>query len=299
MWDFAVNPGSFSYQTIDSLNPGSIGFLQPSAGTGTVGIDSAVLVGSTARAVGSVLSNSGSANLRFAWDTTAGSWLVRVPIDSSSTGGLLRWQKSGHIIRAAVYGDAGQHQIRFSLGEGPVREVNQWRTIDWVGWRNVEWDLESDPLGSGTGNGVLDGELRFDAVEFRYLPGSSRRTGQVYIDQVELVERGVTAVASETGSLPAAFALHPNYPNPFNPSTRLSYDLASAGSVTLTVYDLLGREVRRLVNGQQSAGRHTVEWDGSGDATKTSSGVYIGRLHVTGETGATVYSASLKLLMMK
>ncbi len=299
MWDFAVNPGLFSYQAIDSLNPGSIAFLQPSAGTGTVGVDSAVLAGSTARAVGSVLSNAGSANLRFAWDTAAATWLIRVPIDSLSTGGRLRWQKSGHIIRAALYGDAGQQQFRFALGEGSTREVNQWRTVDWVGWRNVEWDLESDPLGSGTGNGVLDGELRFDAVEFRYLPGSSKRTGQVYIDQVELVEKGVNAVESETGSLPAVFALHPNYPNPFNPSTRFTYDLAAAGSVTLTVYDLLGREVRRLVNGRQSAGRHTVEWDGGGVAAKTSSGVYIARLYVTGEDGASVYSASLKLLMMK
>jgi N-acetylmuramoyl-L-alanine amidase len=299
MWDFAVAPGSFTYQAIDSVNPGSTALLQPSEGTGTVGAYSVTLLASTARAVGSVSSNPGSASLQFTWDTTATSWLIRVPIDSLSAGGGLRWQKGGHLIRAAVYGDAGQQQVRFALGEGPAREVNQWRTIDWVGWRNVEWDLETDSLGSGTGDGVLDGELRFDAMEFRYLPGSSKRTGQIYIDQVELVEKGVTAVEPEAGSLPTAFVLHPNYPNPFNPSTRLSYDLAAAGSVTLTVYDLLGREVRRLVNGQQSAGRHTVEWDGSGVAAKTSSGVYIARLHVTRETGVTVYSASLKLLMMK
>jgi hypothetical protein len=222
-----------------------------------------------------------------------------VPIDSSGTGGRLRWQKSGHLIRAAVYGDAGQQQFRFALGDGPTREVNRWKTIDWVGWRNVEWDLEADSLGSGTGDGMLDGELRFDAVEFGYLPGTSKRTAQFYIDQVELVEKGTVGVESQTAAVPAAFALHPNYPNPFNPSTRLSYDLAASGSVTLTVYDLLGREVRRLVNGPQSAGRHTVEWDGSGGTSKTSSGVYIARLSVTGATGAAVYTASLKLLMMK
>jgi N-acetylmuramoyl-L-alanine amidase len=299
LWDFAVAPGLFTYRTIDSLNPGSLALLQPSPGTGTVGADSAVLVATTSRAAGSVSSNPGSASLRFAWDTTAASWLIRVPIDSLSAGGRLRWQKGGHLIRAAVYGDAGRHQLRFALGDGLTREVNRWQTIDWVGWRNVEWDLEADSLGSGTGNGILDGELRFDALEFRYLPGSSKRTGQVYIDQVELVEKATTGVEPQTASVPAAFALHPNYPNPFNPSTRLSYDLASAGSVTLTVYDLLGREVRRLVNGQQPAGRHTVEWDGSGVAAKTSSGVYIARLHVTDETGASIYSASLKLLMMK
>jgi N-acetylmuramoyl-L-alanine amidase len=299
LWDFVVVPGIFTYRTIDSLNPGSITLLQPSAETGTMGADSATLVGSTTRAVGSVSANSGSASLRFAWDTTATSWLIRVPIDSAGTGGRLRWQKDGHLIRAAVYGDAGQQQFRFALADGPTLEVNRWQTIDWVGWRNVEWDLERDSPGSGTGNGVLDGDLRFDAVEFRYLPGTSKRAGQIYIDQIELVEKVTTGVESQTGSLPAAFALHPNYPNPFNPSTRLSYDLAAAGSVSLVVYDLLGREVRRLVSGQQSAGRHAVEWDGSGVTSKTSSGVYIVRLHVTGETGATAYSASVKLLMMK
>jgi len=299
LWDFSVAPGLFTYQTIDSLSPGSITFLQPSAGTGTVGADSATLVGSTVRAVGSVSPNAGSASLRFAWDTTATSWLIRVPIDSSGTGGRLRWQKSGHIIRAALYGDAGQQQFRFALGDGPTREVNRWKTIDWVGWRDVEWDLEADSLGSATGNGVLDGELRFDAVEFRYLHGTSKRAGQLYLDQLELVEKGTVGVEPQTASVPAAFALHPNYPNPFNPSTRLSYDLAASGSVTLTVYDLLGREVRPLVNGPQSAGRHTVEWDGNSVSSKTSSGVYIARLLVTGEAGAVVYSASLKLLMMK
>ncbi len=299
LWDFAVDPGLFSYQTIDSLNPGSIAFLQPSAGTGTVGVDGAMFSASTARAVGSVPANSGSASLQFVWDTTAASWLIHLPIDSLSAGGGLRWQKSGHLIRAALYGDAGQQQFRFALGDGSTREVSRWRTVDWVGWRNVEWDLERDSLGSGTGDGVLDGELRFDAVEFRYLPGFSKQSGQLYLDQIELVEKGTTGVESRMSSVPAAFVLHPNYPNPFNPSTRLSYDLAAAGFVTLTVYDLLGREVRRLVDGQQSAGRHTVEWDGSGVAAKTSSGVYIARLRVTGETGATVYSASLKLLMMK
>lgn len=299
LWDFAVAPGIFTYQTIDSLNPGSMTFLQPSAGTGTVGTDSVTLAGTTARMVGSVSPNPGSASLRFAWDTTTTSWLIRVPIDSSGTGGRLRWQKSGHLIRAAVYGDAGQQQFRFALGDGPTREVNRWKTINWVGWRSVEWDLEADSLGSGTGDGMLDGELRFDAVEFRYLPGTSKRAGQLYLDQLELVEKGTVGVEAQTASMPAAFALHPNYPNPFNPSTRLSYDLAASGSVSITVYDLLGREVRPLVNGLQSAGRHTVEWDGSGVSSHTASGVYIARLLVTGETGAIVYSASLKLVMMK
>jgi hypothetical protein len=74
------------------------------------------------------------------------------------------------------------------------------------------------------------------------------------------------------------FSLHPNYPNPFNSTTIISFLLPLEQHVTLKVYDLLGREVRVLVDGAFSAGNHNVQFDGSGLA----SGVYIYRV-VTGE----------------
>ena len=70
------------------------------------------------------------------------------------------------------------------------------------------------------------------------------------------------------------FKLYPNYPNPFNPSTQISFSLAEYGATTLRIYDLLGREVATLINGQLASGNHTVNFIGSG----LSSGIYFVRL---------------------
>lgn len=70
------------------------------------------------------------------------------------------------------------------------------------------------------------------------------------------------------------FALEQNYPNPFNPATKISYTLKNAGNVRLTVYDMLGKEVKQLVVGYQNAGTHTVDFN----AANLTSGVYLYRL---------------------
>ena len=65
-----------------------------------------------------------------------------------------------------------------------------------------------------------------------------------------------------------------NYPNPFNPTTTFEYTLLSPGEVSLTIYNLLGQEVARLVNEVQRAGYHKVKWN----ASNFSSGIYFYRL---------------------
>ncbi len=74
------------------------------------------------------------------------------------------------------------------------------------------------------------------------------------------------------------YKLEQNYPNPFNPSTVISYQLKTAGKTTLIIYNLLGQEVKTLVNEVQSAGEHKVKWNASGFA----SGVYMYRLESSG-----------------
>ena len=76
--------------------------------------------------------------------------------------------------------------------------------------------------------------------------------------------------------MPATFTLHQNFPNPFNPITTLRYDLPSNALVTLSIYDMLGREVAQLVNITQQAGFKSVQWDGSDSMGKpVSAGVYL------------------------
>ncbi len=85
-----------------------------------------------------------------------------------------------------------------------------------------------------------------------------------------------TAVGKEQGKLPVTFALSQNYPNPFNPSTTIQYALPRSGNVALVIYNLLGQEVARLLDGPQSAGDHSVTWN----ARNVSSGMYFYRLTV-------------------
>ncbi len=66
---------------------------------------------------------------------------------------------------------------------------------------------------------------------------------------------------------PSTVALAPNFPNPFNPATRIPFNLPEAMRIRLTVYDALGREVAVLVDGERAAGRHVVTWDAAGQPT--------------------------------
>jgi len=92
-----------------------------------------------------------------------------------------------------------------------------------------------------------------------------------------------------TTALPHYFALHPAYPNPFNPTTAVSFELRAASRVNLKVYDTAGREVKTLVEGWREAGVHQVTFDGSGLA----SGVYLVRM----EAGD--FTATMKLVLLK
>ncbi len=86
-------------------------------------------------------------------------------------------------------------------------------------------------------------------------------------------------VKEKKNNLPDNFALFQNYPNPFNPSTTISYQLSAVSDVALKIYDVLGREVRTLVNQGQTAGQHVVQWDGTDqNGRRVASGVYYYRL---------------------
>ena len=94
--------------------------------------------------------------------------------------------------------------------------------------------------------------------------------------------------------LPVSFALHPNYPNPFNPSTIISYDLAFQSDVSLNIYDMRGRMIRNLVGQTQDAGHYLIEWHGNDNSgNNVGAGVYIYKL----SAGSRIFSQ--KMILMK
>ena len=96
------------------------------------------------------------------------------------------------------------------------------------------------------------------------------------------------------GLIPDEFALHQNYPNPFNPVTTLRYDLPEADLVNITIYDMLGREVKTLINQTQDAGYRSVIWDATNNYGKpVSAGIYLYQIHA-GE-----YISTKKMVLLK
>jgi hypothetical protein len=95
-------------------------------------------------------------------------------------------------------------------------------------------------------------------------------------------------------ALPNAFALHQNYPNPFNLSTTIIYELPEATDVTIEVFNVLGQKVTTLFDGRETAGVHSISWEGTDESgTIVSSGVYLYRISTTG------FTAEKKMVLMK
>ena len=90
---------------------------------------------------------------------------------------------------------------------------------------------------------------------------------------------GITSVEAPADRVPASFALYQNYPNPFNPETTIQYEISNHAHVVLKVLNLLGEEVRTLIDADQSPGLYEVRWDGKdNDGQDVASGMYLYRL---------------------
>ena len=83
------------------------------------------------------------------------------------------------------------------------------------------------------------------------------------------------ALGVDYDGLPTSYMIHQNYPNPFNPVTTLRYDLPEDALVNITIYDMMGRQIRTLISTQHSAGYKSVQWNATNDAgSPVSAGLY-------------------------
>lgn len=120
--------------------------------------------------------------------------------------------------------------------------------------------------------------------------------GQMKADSPELSGLLVNLTGKDTGGnmLPTEFALKQNSPNPFNPTTSISYDLPKATNVRLDIFNVLGQKVVTLVDGFQNAGTQNVIWDGRDQSgSSVASGIYFYRI------SASNFSATKKMMMLK
>ena len=115
-----------------------------------------------------------------------------------------------------------------------------------------------------------------------------------------------TRIAGETpgglaaAELPSSFTLHRNSPNPFNPSTRIRYDLPELSEVKLEIFNITGRKVITLVDGWEPAGYRSVMWNGSDDSGRAvSSGIYLYRITALGQSSGTKFIQSDKMMLLK
>ncbi len=148
-------------------------------------------------------------------------------------------------------------------------------------------DMEVMTPGPG---GINDGWFYYQ-VSATNSAGTSPRSNTASVEGWRGVERrgpGANTPVELQQVVPEAFALHAAYPNPFNPTTEIRFDLPEATQVRLTVYDALGREVERLLDGPMQAATHTVTFD----AADLPSGVYLYRL----EAGAFVQTRRMVLM---
>jgi hypothetical protein len=182
------------------------------------------------------------------------------------------------------------------------RVVLNWTTASQTnnaGWRvlrstdNETFQVVSELI---PGAGTTDALLNYDFADRE--PPSAEKVFYI-LEQIDLdgtVHRSnivEVLLGARFLDLPTEFATTV-YPNPFNPSTTISYDLPSDALVTIVIYDALGQEIRHLVNEQVSAGRYSVQWDAK-DALGhfVGSGVYIAKIK------ADVFSATQKMLLLK
>jgi photosystem II stability/assembly factor-like uncharacterized protein len=161
--------------------------------------------------------------------------------------------------------------------------VLQWKTATEI--NNYGFDIERRTIGSTSswtkigfifGNGTSNTEHTYSFADANVSSGT-------YVYRLKQIDNdGTYKYSSEaeiTIAVPAVFALNQNYPNPFNPSTTMNFTLAQDGYTTLKMYDVLGKEVATLIDGEMKAGvQNTVTFD----ASKLSSGVYFLRLASSG-----------------
>jgi hypothetical protein len=175
----------------------------------------------------------------------------------------LQWAESKSVDLDSIH-----YLVYAKIGVYPVEEIYDTTvtTLPLTYQEFLENVFEETP-----GNGVT---VRFsvsatDGIDTIKISGDDR---VLYVNRYEFL-------STETNGMPTEFALHENYPNPFNPTTTLRFDLPEVSSITLTIYNMLGQSVRTFNMNDTPAGFHSIKWDATNDyGDPVGAGVYLYQL---------------------
>ncbi|MCB0283762.1 MAG: T9SS type A sorting domain-containing protein [Calditrichaeota bacterium] len=201
--------------------------------------------------------------------------------------------------------DSGSAQAALALNSGTT--VNDFNDVD--NGYSIEIAIDLTGLGypADRGDGVLffsatlfDGE-KFDNAADNYgtrtwffrESGSPAAPAWTFMDATKMVG-GETAISDEVSAIPSKFELLGNYPNPFNPSTRIKFTLAESGTVKLNVFNVKGQKLAESVLGKYSAGTNEVQYT----ANHLSTGLYFYNLEFT-HAGKRQVTKTQKMLLIK
>ena len=263
VFEFRTDPGVFySGSVIDSFEKVN-SWWQPSQSGSTTGVEANFVASSEKKFRGS---NSGKLTYRFLGESGG---LIRIfnpskPTISNGQGNIGLW----------VYGDLSGNQIEFWFYNPDNYAVNL-GSINWYGWKFVSYPIASIPGSS----------KQFHSIVIKQVQGADKE-GEIYFDDLQVGGK-ITSVAQN--EIPVDFSLEQNYPNPFNSSTLIRFSLPERVQVKLCVYDILGRLIAVIVDGELEPGVHTVKFE----ADDLPSGVYFYRINAGG------FFSVRKMVLMK
>lgn len=225
------------------------------------------------------ISEPSSGKLRYSFKRSGGSSVVYLDKDfyiSGTPGALSLW----------IYGNGKGHylEMQFDDSEAEKFYLRLSKNVDWDKvWKHVEVPFYFAMPGWENPGATLDYPVTLKRLRILLGGGElgSVESDEIFFDDLQVRYFPVSNLDDFTGKVPSDYKLFQNYPNPFNRYTVIRFFLPEDGFVSLDVYDILGKNLRKLVKGYYRNGMYKVIWHGRNDKNKTvSSGIYFYRFTV-------------------
>jgi len=206
------------------------------------------------------------------------------------SGTLVRTSDGGETWTQITVGTAASINAVSFIGQ----DIGVIVTSDGMILRTLDGAVTWDTLGSTTTNSLTD-VVMLDP----YTAIAGGANGTILMAEPDSVILVSVDDRSRHDHVPGGPVLHHNYPNPFNPSTTIQYELPTAARVTLTIFDLVGRSVMTIAEGEKRTGRHEFLWHGADESGRElSSGMYFYQLEVQ-SAGNRKLTLRKKMLLLK